>query len=128
MLLNIRFGASNIHYAMILASALVGAATSLRQILLHIAPGDQGYGSTLFGLHFYTWGFISFVVMMAFCALMLCIDRQPYKPSNRGTSGVIVTAVIVLFFALAAANTVSSVMVCQFGPCPDNPTQYLWKF
>ncbi len=128
MLLNIRFGASNIHYAMILASALVGAATSLRQILLHIAPGDQGYGSTLFGLHFYTWGFISFVVMMAFCALMLCIDRQPNKPSNRGTAGVIVTAVIVLFFALAAANTVSSVMVCQFGPCPDNPTQYLWKF
>jgi disulfide bond formation protein DsbB len=128
MLLNIRFGASNIHYAMILASALVGAATSLRQILLHIAPGDQGYGSALFGLHFYTWGFISFVVMIAFCALMLCIDRQPNKLSNRGTSGVIATGVIILFFALAAANTVSSVMVCQFGPCPDNPTQYLWKF
>ena len=128
MLLNIRFGASNIHYAMILASALVGAATSMRQILLHIAPGDQGYGSALFGLHFYTWGFISFVVMIAFCALMLCIDRQPNKLSNRGTSGVIATGVILLFFALAAANTVSSVMVCQFGPCPDNPTQYLWKF
>lgn len=128
MLLNIRFGASNIHYAMILASALVGAATSLRQVLLHIAPGDQGYGSALFGLHFYTWGFISFVVMMVFCALMLCIDRQPNKQLNRGTTGVIATAVIALFFALAAANTVSSVMVCQFGPCPDNPTQYLWKF
>ena len=128
MLLNIRFGASNIHYAMILASALVGAATSMRQILLHIAPGDQGYGSALFGLHFYTWGFFSFVVMIAFCALMLCIDRQPNKLSNRGTSGVIATGVIILFFALAAANTVSSVMVCQFGPCPDNPTQYLWKF
>ena len=117
MLLNIRFGAPN-----------MGAATSMRQILLHIAPGDQGYGSALFGLHFYTWGFISFVVMMVFCALMLCIDRQPNKLSNRGTSGVIATGVIVLFFALAAANTVSSVMVCQFGPCPDNPTQYLWKF
>lgn len=128
MLLNIRFGASNIHYAMILASALVGAATSLRQILLHIAPGDAGYGSALFGLHFYTWGFISFVVMMVFCALMLCIDRQSNKQPNRGASGVIVTAVIALFFALAAANTVSSVMVCKFGPCPDNPTQYLWKF
>lgn len=128
MMLNIRFGASNIHYAMILASALVGAATSLRQVLLHIAPGDQGYGSALFGLHFYTWGFISFVVTIAFCAVMLCIDRHPAKPSRRNTLGLIATAVIVLFFALAAANTVSSVMVCQFGPCPDNPTQYLWKF
>jgi hypothetical protein len=66
--------------------------------------------------------------MMVFCALMLCIDRQPHKLSNRGTFGVIATGVIILFFALAAANTVSSVMVCQFGPCHDNPTQYLWKF
>ncbi|PHY07510.1 MAG: disulfide bond formation protein DsbB [Alcaligenaceae bacterium] len=128
MMLNIRFGASNIHYAMILASALVGAATSLRQVLLHIAPGDQGYGSALFGLHFYTWGFISFVVTIAFCAVMLCIDRHPVKPSRRNTSGLKATAVIILFLALTAANTVSSVMVCQFGPCPDNPTQYLWKF
>lgn len=128
MMLNIRFGASNVHYAMILASALVGAATSLRQVLLHIAPGDQGYGSALFGLHFYTWGFISFVVIIAFCAVMLCIDRHPAKPSSRNTPGMIATAVIVLFLILAAANTISSVMVCQFGACPDNPTQYLWKF
>jgi disulfide bond formation protein DsbB len=128
MMLNIRFGASNIHYAMILGSALVGAATSLRQVLLHIAPGDQGYGSALFGLHFYTWGFISFVVTIAFCALMLCIDRHPAKSSSRNPSGMIPSAIIILFLILAAANTISSVMVCQFGSCPDNPTQYLWKF
>jgi disulfide bond formation protein DsbB len=128
MLLNIRFGASNIHYAMILASALVGAATSMRQVLLHIAPGDPGYGSALFGLHFYTWGFISFVVIIAFCALMLCIDRHPAKPASRNTSRTLANAVIILFLILAAANTISSVMVCQFGSCPDNPTQYLWKF
>jgi len=128
MMLNIRFGASNIHYAMILASALVGAATSMRQVLLHITPGDPGYGSALFGLHFYTWGFISFVVTIAFCGLMLCIDRQPARPSERNTLGVIAGSVIVLFLILAVANTISSVMVCQFGACPDNPTQYLWKF
>lgn len=128
MMLNVRFGASNIHYSMILASSLVGAATSMRQILLHIAPGDQGYGSALFGLHFYTWGFISFVIMMVFCAVMLCIDRNPTQQPKRSVSGAFTSIVILLFFALAAANTVSSVMVCQFGSCPDNPTQYLWKF
>ncbi|MEI8402273.1 MAG: disulfide bond formation protein B, partial [Alcaligenaceae bacterium] len=100
MMLNIRFGPSNVHYAMILASALVGAATSLRQVLLHIAPGDSGYGSALFGLHFYTWGFISFVMTIAFCALMLCIDRQPAKPSRRNASGKIASAVIILFLTL----------------------------
>jgi heme/copper-type cytochrome/quinol oxidase subunit 2 len=100
----------------------------MRQVLLHIAPGDPGYGSGLFGLHFYTWGFISFVVIIAFCALMLCIDRHPTKPTSRNTSRTIANAVIILFLILAAANTISSVMVCQFGSCPDNPTQYLWKF
>ena len=100
----------------------------MRQILLHIAPGDQGYGSALFGLHFYTWGFISFVIMMVFCAVMLCIDRNPTQQPKRSVSGAFTSIVILLFFALAAANTVSSVMVCQFGSCPDNPTQYLWKF
>jgi hypothetical protein len=65
---------------------------------------------------------------MVFCAVMLCIDRQPDKQLNLGASGIVATAVIILFFALSAANTVSSVMVCQFGPCPDDPTQYLWKF
>jgi disulfide bond formation protein DsbB len=128
MLLNIRFGASNIHYAMILASALVGAATSMRQVLLHIAPGDQGYGSALFGLHFYTWGFISFVVMMVFCAFMLCVDRNAEKPSKRIALNIVAMSIVTLFLVLAVANTVSSVMVCQFGACPDNPTQYLWKF
>ena len=128
MLLNIRFGASNTHYAMIVASALVGAATSMRQVLLHIAPGDPGYGSALFGLHFYTWGLISFVVTIAFCALMLCIDRYPTKSFSRDTPRTIANAVIILFLILAAANTISSVMVCQFGSCPDNPSQYLWKF
>ena len=127
MLLNIRFGASNIHYAMILASALVGAATSMRQILLHIAPGDQGYGSALFGLHFYTWGFISFVVMMVFCALMLCIDRDQLQRSKVAAASAVSTFLIGLFFAIAAANTLSAVAVCGFGPCPDDPTQYIWQ-
>jgi len=76
MMLNMRFGPSAVHYAIILASAIGGAVASARQILLHIAPGDPGYASTLFGLHFYTWGFISFVIMMCFCAAMLCIDRN----------------------------------------------------
>src|SRR5947209_2028255 len=36
-------------------SALVGAAVSTRQVLLHILPGDKGFSSPLFDLHLYTW-------------------------------------------------------------------------
>ena len=128
MMLNMRFGPSAVHYAIILASAMGGAVASGRQILLHIAPGDPGYASTLFGLHFYTWGLISFVIMMVFCAAMLCIDRNNMTALFKKTMSGITASVLVLFLALAAANTVSSVMVCKFGSCPDNPTAYLWKF
>lgn len=134
MMLNVRFGPSAVHYAIILASAVGGATASGRQILLHIAPGDTGYGSTLFGLHFYTWGFISFVVMMVFCAVMLCIDRNALSASrvqlsspSQSNKGIAVF-LIGVFFLITAANLVSAIMVCQFGSCPDNPTVYLWKF
>lgn len=126
-MLNLRFGPSAVHYALILASALAGATTSMRQVLLHIAPGDTGYGTALFGLHFYTWGFISFVVMMIFCCVMLCIDRNNMKVATGTVLSALAAVIIYVFFSLSAANVVSSVMVCKFGPCPDNPTEYLWK-
>ena len=31
---------------------------AMRQILLHIMPGDPGYGSALLGYHYYCWAFI----------------------------------------------------------------------
>jgi disulfide bond formation protein DsbB len=127
MMLNVRFGPHATHYAIILASAIGGATASVRQVLLHIAPGDPGYGSTLFGLHFYTWGFISFLIMMLFCVLMLCLDRDQLQRSKVAAASAVSTFLIGLFFAIAAANTLSAVAVCGFGPCPDNPTQYIWQ-
>lgn len=128
MMLNMRFGPSALHYAIILASSLAGAAASVRQILLHIEPGDAGYGSELFGLHFYTWSFFSFLVMMIFCAFMLCVDRNNMTTAFKTSVRRLTAIVMYVFLSLAAANTVSSVMVCKFGSCPDNPTVYYWKF
>jgi uncharacterized MnhB-related membrane protein len=105
-----------------------GATASVRQILLHIEPGDTGYGSELFGLHFYTWSFISFLVMMVFCSVMLCIDRNNMTAAFKTATKGLTVLVMYLFLTLTAANTVTSVMVCKFGSCPDNPTEYLWKF
>ena len=76
LLLNLRLGPSPMHYAMVIAAALGGMLASGRQVLLHIAPGDPGYGTTLLGLHFYTWSFIAFVALIAFCVLMLSADRK----------------------------------------------------
>src|SRR5882757_10306724 len=56
-ILNVRFGPRPSHYAMSLLVAAAGAAFAMRQILLHIMPGDPGYGSALLGYHYYTWAF-----------------------------------------------------------------------
>ena len=47
-----------------------------RQVLLHIMPGDAGYGSALLGYHYYTWAFIGFAVAIVLIAAMLLFDRQ----------------------------------------------------
>ena len=53
-ILNIRFGPRPSHYALSLLTAVLGATVSTRQVLLHILPGDAGYGSALLGYHYYT--------------------------------------------------------------------------
>lgn len=128
LMLNVRFGPSAVHYAIIMASAIGGVIASGRQVLLHIAPGDKGYGSDLFGLHFYTWGLLAFAIMLVFCAVMLCIDRNHMQISKQPQTRALTTVVILIFLFLIAANTLSSVMVCKFGSCPDDPTSYLWTF
>ena len=75
-ILNVRFGPRPSHYAASLLVAAAGAAFAMRQILLHIMPGDPGYGSALLGYHYYTWAFIGFAVAIVATAVMLLFDRQ----------------------------------------------------
>ncbi len=71
LLMNLKFGISSRHYALSLLNALFGAAVALRQITLHIIPGEPAFGSPIFGLHLYTWSFIGFVAMMLYITLLL---------------------------------------------------------
>ena len=75
-ILNIRFGPRPSHYAMSLLAAVAGAVASTRQVLLHIMPGDAGYGSALLGYHYYTWALIGFIAAIVLLAAILLFDRQ----------------------------------------------------
>lgn len=126
-LLHVRLGASPMHYAMILASALLGAGTALRQMLLHIAPGDPGYGSALFGLHMYSWSFIAFAASILYAALMLAVEAASGAAGDFSeVPGPVAGLVMWLFLLLAVANLGSTLLECGFGACPDNPTGYGW--
>src|ERR1700682_2350646 len=75
-ILNIRFGPRPSHYATSLLAATAGAVVSSRQVLLHIMPGDAGYGSALMGYHYYTWALIGFIAAIVLLAAILLFDRQ----------------------------------------------------
>lgn len=124
-LMNVRFGSSPLHYGVILISALAGAFAAGRQTLLHIAPLDTGYGSPFLGLHFYTWAFIAFMATIAYCAVLLMIDRDQRMTSS-SHPGTLARLMMWLFLALVTANAASTLLECGFGACPDNPTGYLW--
>ena len=71
LVMNLRYGNKVAHWALIIISALAGAAVSIRQILLHV--NDSGFGSPVAGLHLYTWCFMGFTLAMIGASLMLLI-------------------------------------------------------
>lgn len=107
--------------------ALLGAAISVRQILLHIKPGDPGYGGAVFGLHLYTWAFISFVVVLLFAGALLTFGKEfePVAPSSR-FGRIIAWIVVGVFLFTVAANLV--VVFAEEGFSwflPDDPNSWM---
>lgn len=132
-LLNIRYEPRPSHYALSILAAFVTALTAMRQILLHIAPGDKGYGDAILGLHMYTWVFILASLAIVYLSIMLSIPRQyqlgttserPTVPKNRILRYFTLIAFLLLVI-LIAANIISLYFECGLKECPDNPVQYL---
>ena len=74
-----------------LVGVLAGASVSVRQIELHILPGDPGYGEPLLRLHLYTWAFVTFAIVMIYIGVMLMlmprgIPQAPAVGSRHGRS------------------------------------------
>jgi disulfide bond formation protein DsbB len=123
-ILNIRFGLRPSHYAVSLLTAVAGAAFATRQILLHVMPGDPGYGSALLGYHYYTWAFIGFAVAIVAVAAMLLFDGQFKEGTKPEPMRTFARAAVLLVLALTALNVVSTLLECGFAACPDNPLVY----
>jgi disulfide bond formation protein DsbB len=123
-ILNIRWGPRPSHYALSLLAAAAGAAFSTRQILLHIMPGDAGYGSALFGYHYYSWALIGFVTAIILLAAVLLFDRQFEADDAPVAPGAFAITAVWLVIGLTALNVASTLLECGFGACADNPVVY----
>jgi disulfide bond formation protein DsbB len=124
-IMNIRWGPRASHYALSLLAAVVGAAFSTRQILLHIMPGDAGYGTALFGYHYYSLALIGFAAAIVLLAAILLFDRQFEADSATPPAvGGFATMAVWLVIALTALNVVSTLLECGFGACAEDPVFY----
>ncbi len=115
-----------------IVGALLGASMSIRQILLHILPGDPGYGTAVLGMHLYTWALVSFVVVIVFAGVLLTFGTEflPIAPATKA-SRTVAWIVIWIFIGTIAANLIAVFFLEGFNLfLPDNPTEYLltgWK-
>lgn len=124
-ILNVRFGPRPSHYALSLLAAVAGAVASTRQVLLHIMPGDEGYGSALLGYHYYTWALIGFIAAIVLIAAILLFDRQFEDDSAvPHGGGAFATTAVWLVIGLTVLNVISTLLECGFGACADNPVVY----
>ncbi|CAN5510288.1 disulfide bond formation protein B [soil metagenome] len=123
--LNIRFGPRPSHYGMSLLVAVAGMAVAARQVLLHILPGDAGYGSALLGFHFYTWALIGFAIAVVLLAAILLFDGQfDTRDAAPVAPGAFASFAVWLVIGLTVLNFASALLECGFGACADNPTIY----
>lgn len=124
-ILNLRFGFKPSHYSIVLLGAIFTAFVALRQVALHVIPGTGAYGSSILGLHMYTWSFILAVLIIIASAFLLGIDQQyqdigiKERPWKKSTNILFALLTLVL-----AANIISLVLECGFQACPDNPVRY----
>ncbi|WP_108662836.1 disulfide bond formation protein B [Acuticoccus kandeliae] len=120
--LNVIFGSSGRHYGLMILGAFAGGAVALRQVALHVVPGTGSYGDPFFGLHFYSWAFVVFGVVVLGAGVMLVFQPpEGWGTRFRSAFGTLAT---VLFFLVAFGNGLSTVAECGSGLCPDNPTSY----
>jgi len=110
---NLSVGIRVRHFGMSIVASVMGMIISTRQILMHIMPGDPGYGTPMFGMHLYSWAWVVFVSIIVACGLHLMASKDcaqediPPPPRSKftwfvlGLFGLIIAAnVIAVFFEL----------------------------
>ena len=108
---------------MSIVAAVLGLAISSRQVLLHIMPGDPGYGSPVMGWHLYTWAVVVFLVVIVVSGFTM-IFSESLVPRDRGRS-IATRATGMIFAIVIAVNVVSTFAESGLRLfVPDNPTQY----
>ena len=112
-------------YGSAVIGAILGMCISSRQVLLHILPGDPGYGSAVMGMHLYTWADVVFLVVIAVSGFTMLFAPALQVAKRSGPRPIVSKLVLGAFLLVIAANVVTTFVESGFNLfIPDNPTSY----
>ena len=112
-------------YGMSILAAVLGLVMSSRQVLLHILPGDPGYGSAVFGMHLYSWGVVVFLAVLVVSGLTMIMSGQLHIRKCSRPDSIATRIISWMFIVVIGANVVATFVESGFHPfLPDNPTGY----
>lgn len=117
--MNLKNGVKPAHYGLMILSALTGFAVALRQLFLHLTPGDKGYGPLFFHLHLYTWSLIVYALLLGGIAVGLLLEKGLFNISP--SKGRFVPVLMYSFLILILMNGISTLFECGIRICAANP-------
>lgn len=126
LMLNVVKGPKPDHYSIMIIGAFFGGAVSLRQISLHIVPGTGSYGAPFLGMHYYTWAFLVFALVIFGTAIVAAYSTQYHKQQFipfKEQSGLAKLAIATSLF-FVTMNVIVTFAECGPLRCPDDPTTY----
>lgn len=126
-LLNLKQTDKSEYDIIIITSILFTMLVAVRQVLIHIAPHDPGYGSAFLGIHFYTWSVLLSMVLITSMALISVINISLSKFfTNLPYVDLLPKILRITIIILVFINVVSTYLECGFTMCPANPIKYIY--
>ncbi|MFJ2770969.1 disulfide bond formation protein B [Streptomyces sp. NPDC087300] len=113
-------------WGLALVAVIGGSFTAWRQTMLHILPGDKGYGAPVLGLHMYVWAWILFQASVVAVGLVMALAHVTADRTIAPSPQRAIARVVLGFVGLIIAVNLVAVFLEEgfHWFLPDDPTRY----
>lgn len=113
-------------WGLAVVGCVAGGFTAWRQTMLHILPGDPGYGAPVLGLHLYVWALILFVAAIATVGAVLSFSHSTAARTIPATPHRLIGLIALWFLGIVLAINLVSVFLLEgfHWFLPDDPSRY----
>ncbi len=121
LIINLTKQRNQTNYFLVIVASILELVISLEFIVRHIVPGSGVYGSSVLGLHMYTWSFITTFLIILYATIAGIFSSQPKQVQK--IYPIVKLVIAVLIFTLLA-NIISTFIECGPYSCQSDPNSY----